>query len=43
MTDPPPLPDGSVLPSITVDLLPSDEVVSTCEQVLPPEDNGGNP
>ncbi len=31
-------PDGSDLPSITVDLLPSDEVVSTCEQVLPPED-----
>ncbi len=29
--------DGSVLPSITVDLLPSAEVVATCERVLPPE------
>ena len=38
-----PDPDGSVLPLITVDLLNSNEVVSTCEQVVPPQDDGGNP
>jgi len=34
-------PGGSALPLITVDLLPSNEVVSTCEQVLAPQDDGG--
>ena len=30
-----PDPVGSVLPAITVELLPSNEVMSTCEQVVP--------
>lgn len=30
-------PEGSVLPAITVDLLPSSEVVQTCRQVVPPQ------
>ena len=31
-------PGGSVLPPITVDLLPSDEVQSACEGVEPPQE-----
>ncbi len=35
-------PDGSVLPAITVELLPSADVQAICEAVIPPQDDVDN-